>query len=173
MDESTGKNIGKHKDKTRSKKPGKNAHNAHMGGKPSSSSKHPQYHKKRPHPPGESGKKRVATPGESGKKRVATTPSHPPSSSSSSRRVDDMQLVLDSTPSDEELAKKVRDVVLELKAVDRALADEGTYLGIVDKVSKSSPDALECQEHASINNRSSSSSSSRWRWTYVAVRTNV
>ncbi|CBN74663.1 hypothetical protein Esi_0037_0083 [Ectocarpus siliculosus] len=86
MDESTGKNSGKHKDKTRRKKPGKNAHNVHMRGKPCSSSKHPQYHKKRPHPPGE-----------------------------------------------RELAKKVRDAVLELKAVDRALADEGTYLGIVDK----------------------------------------
>ncbi|CAM9687025.1 unnamed protein product [Ectocarpus fasciculatus] len=134
MDESTGKNSsGKHKDKSRSKNPGKNAHNAHMRGKPSSSSKHP--HKKRPHPPGESGMKRVATPGDSGKKRAATTPSHPPPPppSSSSRRLDDMRLVLESTPSDEELAKKVRDVVEELDAVDRARADEGTYLGIVDK----------------------------------------
>lgn len=102
--------------------------------------------------------KRVATPGESGKNRAATTPSHPPPSSSSSRRLDDMRLVLESTPSDEELAKKVRDVVAELDAVDRARADEGTYLGIVDKVSKSTPDALEYHEHDSISNSSRSSS---------------
>lgn len=137
MDESKGKNSDKHKDKARSNKPGnKNVHNAHARGKPISSSKHPagQYHKKRPHSPGENGQK----------KRVSTTPSHPPpSSSSSSRRVDDMRLVLDSTPSDEELAKKVHDVRIELEAVDRALADEGTYLGIVDKVSNYTPDALE------------------------------
>ena len=46
----------------------------------------------------------------------------------------DIRLVLDTTPSDAELKAKVQAIAEELKAIDEALDDEGTYLGIVDKV---------------------------------------
>lgn len=53
----------------------------------------------------------------------------------SPRRLADIRLVLESTPSDSQLAAKADAAQMELQAVERALAHEGTYLGIVDDVS--------------------------------------
>lgn len=52
-----------------------------------------------------------------------------------SARLGDLRLILESTATDEELARKVKNATDELQAVVEALGDEGpTYLGIVDKV---------------------------------------
>lgn len=48
--------------------------------------------------------------------------------------LDDIRLVVKTVPIDEVLEVKVEEVEKELQAIDQALADEGTYLGIVDKV---------------------------------------
>lgn len=47
---------------------------------------------------------------------------------------DDMRVIVQSTPSDVELGLKIETIGTELQAIDQALDDEGTYLGMVDKV---------------------------------------
>ena len=46
----------------------------------------------------------------------------------------DIKTVVSVSLPDEELEVKAESVEKELQAIDQALADEGTYLGIVDKV---------------------------------------
>ena len=53
--------------------------------------------------------------------------------------LEDIRLVVEATPFDEVLEVKVGAVEKELQAIDQALADEGTYLGIVDKVRRRRP----------------------------------
>lgn len=53
----------------------------------------------------------------------------------SASRLDGMRLMLESTPSDEELLKRAENVDTEVEAVDQALVGNGSYLGIQDKVS--------------------------------------
>lgn len=49
----------------------------------------------------------------------------------------DIRMVVDSTPSDEELEEKIGQVAQELWAIEKALNDDGNYLGIVNKVGQS------------------------------------
>lgn len=49
-------------------------------------------------------------------------------------RLDGMRLIVESTPSDEELGKTLSELDVELEAIDRALDGNGSYLGILDKV---------------------------------------
>ena len=49
-----------------------------------------------------------------------------------------IRLVINASLPDEELEVKAEAVEQELEAIDQALADEGTYLGIVDKVMRRS-----------------------------------
>ena len=75
--------------------------------------------KKRPRPSGDTSEAQSPN-----KRRITTSP-----------RVDDIRLILESTATDDELAGKIHLVKAELQAVDGALGDEGSlYLGIVDKV---------------------------------------
>ncbi|CAM9387494.1 unnamed protein product [Pylaiella littoralis] len=64
------------------------------------------------------------------KKPIASAPH---SSTPSSRRMDDIRLIIESSLSDNYMMKKISKVRDELQAVELALADDGTYLGIVDK----------------------------------------
>lgn len=84
-------------------------------------SRHTQDSNKRPRLAPDSVKKKTIKPS-------------PQSSTPSSRRMDDIRLIIESSLSDDDLWRKVGKVQDELQAVELALADEGTYLGIVDKV---------------------------------------
>lgn len=49
-------------------------------------------------------------------------------------RLEGMRLILESTPSDDELGRTVTDVDAELEAINQALDGNASYLGVLDKV---------------------------------------
>lgn len=53
---------------------------------------------------------------------------------SAASRIDDMRLILESTPSDEELGDKLGRVDEEINAIHETIQGNGSYLGIPDEV---------------------------------------
>lgn len=53
---------------------------------------------------------------------------------SAASRIDNMRLILESTPSDEELSNKLERVGEEIRAINQTIQGNDSYLGIDDEV---------------------------------------